>query len=76
MIKRLRKVGNSNALILDRPLLELLGLEENGEVRLTVEGQSLVVTPTDPRPVDPERFEACLDRVAKDRRELLRKLAE
>ena len=34
MIKRLRKVGNSRALILDKPILELLGLEEGGEVQL------------------------------------------
>ena len=76
MIKRLRKVGNSNALLLDKPILELLGLPEGGEVQLTVEGGSLIVTPADPRPVDPDRFEACLERVVGDRREALRKLAE
>ena len=34
MIKPLRKVGNSNALILDKPIMELLGLEEDGQVQL------------------------------------------
>ncbi len=76
MIKKLRKVGNSNALILDKPILELLGLEEDGQVNLTIHKGSLIVTPTDPRPVDRERFEASLDRVVTERRNLLKKLAE
>ena len=76
MIKRLRKVGNSNALLLDKPILELLGLEENGEVQLTVDRGSLIVTPANPRPVDKERFEACLERVVAERRDVLKRLAE
>jgi antitoxin component of MazEF toxin-antitoxin module len=31
MIKRLRKVGNSAALLLDKPILELLGVKERAE---------------------------------------------
>ncbi len=62
MIKKLRKVGNSNALILDRAILELVGLEEGGEVRLTVHNGSLIITPTKPKPVDKEHFEKCLSR--------------
>jgi antitoxin component of MazEF toxin-antitoxin module len=76
MLKRLRKVGNSSALLLDKPILELLGLEENGRVQLTVEGGSLIVTPANPRPVDEARLEASLDRVVAHRRAALRKLAE
>lgn len=76
MIKKLRKVGNSNALILDKPILELLGLKEEGQVKLTISDGSLVITPIESRPVDRERFEASLERVVKDRRDLLRRLAE
>jgi antitoxin MazE len=76
MIKKLRKVGNSNALILDKPILELLGLEEEGQVKLTVNNGSLIITPTDPHPVDREKFEASLERVLKERKDLLRRLAE
>jgi len=75
MVKRLRKVGNSNALLLDKPILELLGLEDTGEVQLTVAGGSLIVTPVRPRPVDPKRFEAALDRVVARRRRVLERLA-
>ncbi|HOI54102.1 MAG TPA: hypothetical protein PLP01_02530 [Phycisphaerae bacterium] len=76
MIKRLRKVGNSNALLLDRAVMELLGLDEGGRVQLTVEGPSLIVTPADPRPVDAAQLDACLDRVVSRRRDALRRLAE
>lgn len=76
MVKRLRKVGNSSALLLDKAVMELVGLQENAQVVLTVEGGSLIVTPAQPRPVSPQRFQACLDRVVKGRRNVLRKLAE
>ena len=76
MIKRLRKVGNSNALILDKAIIELVGLDENGEVQLTVHNGSIIITPAHPKPVDRERFEACLDRVVTERRNVLRRLAE
>lgn len=76
MIKQLKKVGNSNALILDKAIMELVGLKENGEVQLTVHNGSIIVTPANPKQVDQERFEACLDRVTAERREVLRRLAE
>ena len=76
MIKQLCKVGNSNAILLDKPVMELIGLEENGQVQLVVDGGSLILTPANPRPVDTERFEACLDRVVGERREVLRRLAQ
>jgi len=76
MIKRLRKVGSSNALLLDKPILELLGLEEGGEVQLVVANGSLIVTPVRPRIVDPSRFQEALDRVVDERREVLMRLAE
>ena len=76
MIKHLKKVGNGNALFLDRAILELIGLEEGGEVLLTVHDGSIIVTPAHPRPIDQERFEAALQRVTTERREVLRRLAE
>lgn len=76
MIKQLKRVGNSNALILDKALMELVGLTENAEVQLTVQNGSIIITPTQPRPVDRERFEAALERVVTERRDVLRRLAE
>ena len=76
MIKQLRKVGNSNALLLDKAVMELIGLAEDGQVQLRIHEGSLIVTPVQPRTVDRARFEACLDRVTSKRCRVLRKLAE
>jgi len=76
MIKQLKKVGNSNAVILDKAIMELVGLEENDELQLSVHHGSIILTPTDPKPVDMIRFEACLNRVVTERRDVLRRLAQ
>lgn len=76
MIKQLRKVGNSNALILDKPILELLGLEEDGQVQLTIQDGNLIVTPARPNLVGKEDFDRKLDDVVSKRRSVLKKLAE
>lgn len=44
MRKKLIKYGNSHALVLDRTLLALLNIGEEGVVRLRVEGEKLIVT--------------------------------
>ena len=76
MIKQLKKVGNSNAVILDKAIMELVGLEENDELQLSVHHGSIILTTTDPKPVDMIRFEACLNRVVTERRDVLRRLAQ
>jgi len=76
MIKQLRKVGNSNALILDKPILELLGLEEGGQVQLTIQDGNLIVTPANPKLVDVKNIQQKLDYVMKKRQKVLRRLAQ
>ncbi len=76
MIKQLRKVGNSNALILDKPILELLGLEEDGQVQLTIKNGNLIVTPTHPKLLNPEEMSETLEYVIKKRKKVLRRLAQ
>jgi antitoxin component of MazEF toxin-antitoxin module len=75
MIKHLRKVGNSTALLLDKPILELLGLKDRDAVQITVSSGSLIVTPMNPAPSQDD-FEACVERVIKRRRKLLQRLSQ
>ncbi len=75
MVKTIRKVGNSNALFLEKPILELLGLQEGGQVNLTLTNGSLIVTPVAPKLVDPEKLQACLNRVVDERSDVLAKLS-
>src|SRR5579863_6335427 len=51
MLKKLVKYGNSNALILDRAILELLNISEGAIVKLHTDGKSLVITPQEPTEV-------------------------
>ncbi len=43
MLKKLVKYGNSNALILDRSILALLGISEGSIIKLRVEGDTLII---------------------------------
>ena len=45
MVKRLTRTGNSLALVLDKPLLEQLGIDENTALEISTNGDVLVVTP-------------------------------
>ncbi|MBU1943271.1 MAG: hypothetical protein KKE36_06315 [Actinobacteria bacterium] len=76
MVKKLQKVGNSNAIILDLPLLEMVGLEEGKEVQVTVSNGSIILTPVNPRRVDPVEFKRLLDRIVSERGEMLKRLAD
>lgn len=45
MIKKLSKHGNSLALVIDRSILELLGIDEKTSLELSTDGESLVIAP-------------------------------
>ncbi len=44
-IKKLTKTGNSLALVLDKPLLQQLGIDEETELEISTNGDALVVSP-------------------------------
>ena len=76
MIKKLKKVGNSNALVLDKAILELVGLGEGSEVQITINEGSIIITPAFPKTISEERFQDALAKTISERREALQKLAE
>ncbi len=76
MIRQLRKVGNSNALILDKALMETIGLDENGKVQIAVSKGSLILTPVHPKSVRPQQLEQALSRVVARRRGVLKRIAQ
>ena len=45
MIKNLVKHGNSWALVIDRPILDLLNMDPANPVEITTDGQSMTVGP-------------------------------
>ena len=45
MIKTLVKHGNSSALVIEKPILNLLGATPESEFEVTTDGKSLILTP-------------------------------
>lgn len=45
MIKKLSKFGNSMAFIIDKPVLELLNILPDTELKISTDGKSLIITP-------------------------------
>jgi antitoxin component of MazEF toxin-antitoxin module len=73
-IKKLTKLGNSQALVIDKQTLAQMGLSEADEVQLTLHGQQLVITPVRPR-IPEDKLRESLDRVLERYDDLFRRLA-
>jgi antitoxin component of MazEF toxin-antitoxin module len=65
VIKQLTRTGNSLALILDRPILDLVQIEPDMPVEISTDnGQRLIITPVK----DPARRKRFLDAVERSNR--------
>jgi antitoxin component of MazEF toxin-antitoxin module len=90
MIKTLTRQGNSSALIIDRTLMELLGIEQDTPLKITVEGRRMIVEPAEAAapaaPVEPAapagpksragRVKAAIEKTGRKNAELFRRLAK
>ena len=45
MIKKLQKHGNSQALVIEKAIMDALGIQGDTPLQVTVSGNSLIVTP-------------------------------
>lgn len=73
LMKKLTKVGNSYALILDKPLMDLAGISAQEPVVVYSTGHGLVVAPA----ASPVRsFEDAMNRVFERHDEVLKRLAD
>lgn len=75
MIKTLEKHGNSMALVIEKPMMEALGITEETPLQLTVNGNALVVTPANVG-VGPERMKAVIKGIRKQYGPMLKRLAD
>ena len=60
MVKTLTKHGNSYALIIDKPIMDLLKIDSETSLEVTTDGKSLLVTPV-ADPARRKRFEEALE---------------
>jgi antitoxin component of MazEF toxin-antitoxin module len=75
MVKNLTKHGNSYALVIDKPILELLRVSPETPFDIMTDGQSLVLTPVRDAKQD-EKFEKALEMVHKRFGRAMKRLAE
>ena len=75
VIKKLSKHGNSLALVIDRPILELLGMDEGTPLEVSTDGQALVIVPVRDKKRR-KRFEEALASTNRRYGKALKRLAE
>ncbi|HEV7767468.1 MAG TPA: AbrB/MazE/SpoVT family DNA-binding domain-containing protein [Thermoanaerobaculia bacterium] len=75
MNKKLTRTGSSVALVLDKPLLEELGLDAGSEVALSTNGDVLLVTPVRDAARE-KQFRESVDKINRKYAGLFRRLAE
>ena len=75
MTKKLSKHGNSLALVIDRSILELLGIDERTTLDITTDGKALVIAPTHDKRRH-KRFQQALDACNEQYSAALKRLAE
>lgn len=75
MIKNLVKHGNSWAVVIDRPILDLLKIDPESEIELTTDGQSIRITPVAPGS-EKSKVRAASAKVNSKHLKAFRKLAE
>jgi len=76
VMKKLTKHGNSYALIIERAILELLGIDSSTMLQIsTPDGSSIVITPVK-NPAQKRKFSAALKKINKKYGKALKRLAE
>lgn len=75
MIKKMIQHGNSSALIIDKPIMELLHIDDDTLLEISTDGNNLIISPV--RDADRmNRLNKSLDKINRKHGETLRKLAE
>ena len=73
MIKKITKHGNSYALVLDKSVLDLIGIDQTTVLEVsTPDGKSLLITPVE----GDQKFKKTLKKINKKYHPALKKLAE
>ena len=75
MVKRLTKHGNSLALVIDKPVLDLLNFNADTPLSVTTDGRCLIVTPVSDEERE-RRFLAAHERINRRYGPVFKKLAE
>jgi antitoxin component of MazEF toxin-antitoxin module len=75
MVKKLTQHGNSRAVVIDRPILELLKIDDDTPLEISTDGQRLIISPIH-NCISEKEFASAVAHVNKRHGKTLRKLAE
>lgn len=75
MVKKLTKHGNSLALVIDKPILDLLKIDPETTLDISTDGKQLIIAPSKPS-AHRKKFEAAQEWAHKRYGRAFRKLAE
>jgi len=74
MQKNLTAIGNSLGIVLEKPILELLGITKDTPLEIKTDGERLILEPV--RPAREKKLRAAARRALKNHDETFRKLAK
>ncbi|HKZ57662.1 MAG TPA: hypothetical protein VJ024_08160 [Thermodesulfovibrionales bacterium] len=75
MIKKMVSHGNSAALIIDKPILDILKIDMDTSLEISTDGKNLIISPVTDRKRE-QKFRAALQKVNKRHGKVLKKLAD
>ena len=75
MVKHLTQHGNSAALVIDKPILELLKINMETSLEMTTDGRNLIISPVHDSNRE-KKFKSALAHVMAKHRETFKKLAK
>lgn len=75
MVKTLTRLGNSSALVVDKPIMELMEIDNDTPLKITVEGRRLIVEPAEGSE-RVMRFRAAMKKTGQKNAELFKRLAK
>jgi antitoxin MazE len=75
VIKKLTKHGNSWALVIDKPVLDLLKIDPETPLEITTDGQTLIISPASGKERK-TKFQAAVETTNRKYGKALKKLAE
>jgi antitoxin component of MazEF toxin-antitoxin module len=75
MIKTMIQHGNSSALVIDKPIMDLLNIEQSTPLEIATDGKNIIISPI--RETNRlERLNSSLNKVNKKHADTLKKLAK
>jgi antitoxin component of MazEF toxin-antitoxin module len=75
MIKTMIQHGNSSALVIDKPIMELLNIEQNTPLEISTDGKNIIISPVRDRE-RLNRLSSSLEKINKKHSDTLKKLAQ